>query len=165
MDVATVILARPSIARICIKMDLLKIFPSWIWIGCKNKGFWQKVIYKKIPKYCLTCLKQGHDHKKCKIKVNPREDIAEFPSKNNQHNSEDIDGKTKNIVVDKSKQAKIWIENDRGGMKNGEDVSLNIAGGSTTVSLVGKEDEERTKFECEIIEEENTTYLIFALEK
>ena len=71
--------------------------------------------------------------KNCKIKETPRKDIAQLPSKNNQHNGDDIDGKTKNIVVDKSKQAKIWIEKDKGEIQNGEDVSLNIAGGSSTV--------------------------------
>ena len=68
MDAATAILDRPSVARMCIEMDLLKMFPSRIWIGCGNNGFWQEVIYEKIPKYCLTCLKQGHNHKNCKIK-------------------------------------------------------------------------------------------------
>lgn len=34
-------LSRPSVARICVEMDLLKELPSRIWIGIGvGKGFW-----------------------------------------------------------------------------------------------------------------------------
>lgn len=45
MDAATSMLARSSVARLCIEMDLRTKFPNRIWIGCGSQGFWQKVNY------------------------------------------------------------------------------------------------------------------------
>ena len=72
IDTATTNLMRPSVARICIAMDLRKKFPNKIWIGHGSGGFCQKVEYEKMPKYCFKCYKQGHDAHDCKIKVNYR---------------------------------------------------------------------------------------------
>lgn len=66
MDTATAELTRPSVARMCIEMDLLKKIPGRIWIGCGETGYWQKVTYEKVPKYCVKCYKQGHDSSECK---------------------------------------------------------------------------------------------------
>ena len=63
------LLGRPSIVRVCIEIDLLQKFPSRIWIGCGNSGFWQQVSYENVPKYCTVCLKLGHGHSECKIEA------------------------------------------------------------------------------------------------
>ena len=60
MDTTTATLSRPSLARVCIQMDLMKIFPNITWIGCGTGGFWQEVLYEKNSKYCILCSKQGH---------------------------------------------------------------------------------------------------------
>lgn len=39
LDATTITLSRPSVARVCIEMDLLKKFLNCIWIGN-----WMKVI-------------------------------------------------------------------------------------------------------------------------
>lgn len=66
-DAATANLTRPSVARVCMEMDLLKKFPHRIWLECGVNGFWQPVTYEKVPKYCTNCLKQGHDLEECKV--------------------------------------------------------------------------------------------------
>lgn len=50
----------------CIEMNLLKKFSYRVWIGYGSEGFWQKVTYERVPKYCTQCLRQGHDIIKCK---------------------------------------------------------------------------------------------------
>ncbi|KAM7462626.1 hypothetical protein LguiA_030747 [Lonicera macranthoides] len=67
MDSATVDLTKPSVARVCIEMNLLKKFQARIWIGCGLNGFWQRVLYEKVPKYCSKCFKKGHEVFECKI--------------------------------------------------------------------------------------------------
>ena len=61
LDATTLMLVRPNVARMCIEMDLRKKIPNRIWICCGSYGFWQKMNYEKVPKYCSKCLKQGHD--------------------------------------------------------------------------------------------------------
>lgn len=61
MGTSIATLSRPSLARVCIQMDLMKTFPNITWIGYRTLGFWQEVLYEKISKYCTLCSKQGHD--------------------------------------------------------------------------------------------------------
>ncbi|KAI5648880.1 hypothetical protein M9H77_34885 [Catharanthus roseus] len=52
---------RPSIARVCTKLDLLKPHVHRIWIGTPSgKGFWQPVGYEGIPSYYSSCRRLGH---------------------------------------------------------------------------------------------------------
>ena len=67
LDAATSSLSRPSLARVCVEMDLCKKFPTRVWVGWGEHGFWQRVEYEKIPKYCSKCLKQGHELFECKL--------------------------------------------------------------------------------------------------
>lgn len=39
IDVATKMLTRPSVAQLCVEMDLLQKFSNRIWIGCGASGF------------------------------------------------------------------------------------------------------------------------------
>lgn len=39
-DTATTNLTRPSVARVCVEMDLLKKFPSRIWLVSGSNGYW-----------------------------------------------------------------------------------------------------------------------------
>lgn len=71
-DLATADIKRPSLAKICIEVDLLKTLPTRVWLesGDAIPGFWQDVEYDKIPKYCRHCKRVGHDVKECKF-ANP----------------------------------------------------------------------------------------------
>lgn len=71
-DAATATLVRPSVAKVCVEMDLLKKFPNRVWIGCGDSGFWQLVQYEKVPMYCTKCMKQRHEKAQCKMKDSTR---------------------------------------------------------------------------------------------
>ena len=49
-DSATASLTCPSVARVCVEMDLLRKFLNRIWLGTGSGGFWQLVEYEKIQK-------------------------------------------------------------------------------------------------------------------
>lgn len=64
VDMATKNQTRPSCAR--VEVDLLKELLKRIQIGIKQKGGevvekWIKIKYDYVPKYCKTCIIQGHD--------------------------------------------------------------------------------------------------------
>lgn len=63
IDMPTVELSRPSVAKICMQLDLLKKLPSRVWLECGNSlhGFWQPFEYERVPKYCKHCFRLGHD--------------------------------------------------------------------------------------------------------
>ncbi|XP_060210726.1 uncharacterized protein LOC132637688 [Lycium barbarum] len=72
LDMATKSRTRPSMAKIRVEIDLLKTLPDKIWIGMEYenaplKGFYQKVEYEGIPKYCKHCRKLGHVLANCRI--------------------------------------------------------------------------------------------------
>ncbi|CAH9095075.1 unnamed protein product, partial [Cuscuta epithymum] len=65
LDIATTTLARPSLARVCVELDLTKEMPSKIWIQAGKTGFTQSIVYENRPHYCLSCLHLGHISSKC----------------------------------------------------------------------------------------------------
>ncbi|KAH0709436.1 hypothetical protein KY284_010863 [Solanum tuberosum] len=63
---------RPSCARVKVEVNLLKEFPKRINIGLKRSNGeivekWVKIKYDYMPKYCKTCMIQGHDEEQCYI--------------------------------------------------------------------------------------------------
>ena len=69
LDEATANLTRPSVARVLVEMDVSKSFRERIWIGSEKKGFFQRVVFENLPKYCSYCFKMGHEMSKCYIKT------------------------------------------------------------------------------------------------
>ena len=55
IDAATHSLARPSVAWVCVEVNLLRSLPKRIWIGQGDGGFWQSVTYESLPTYCKVC--------------------------------------------------------------------------------------------------------------
>ncbi|KAI5677247.1 hypothetical protein M9H77_08197 [Catharanthus roseus] len=86
-------LSRPSVARICVEMDLLKELPSRIWIGIGD-----------LPPYCSYCKKIGHDaseyQKLLLSKSLGREGVDHIAPGNEQKQQEapTLSGKTKRIT-------------------------------------------------------------------
>lgn len=67
-DVATAEWRRPSIARIQVEIDLLKVNPTKLWIGMEGfEGFWQKVEYENMPSYCTHCWHVGRSEQLCHV--------------------------------------------------------------------------------------------------
>lgn len=62
---ATQKLLRPSVAQVCVEINLQKPLPRRIWIGQGEEGFWQSVVYEDLPPYCAACEKIGHSVGDC----------------------------------------------------------------------------------------------------
>ncbi|KAH0696199.1 hypothetical protein KY290_015827 [Solanum tuberosum] len=63
---------RPSCARVKVEVDLLREFPKRIKIGMRMQNMevvekWIKIKYDYVPKYCRTCMIQGHNEEQCYI--------------------------------------------------------------------------------------------------
>ncbi|CAH9112413.1 unnamed protein product [Cuscuta europaea] len=65
IDSPTANFSRPSLARICIEIDVSKVLPSKIWIGNGNQCFFQSVQYEHLPVYCNCCSRLGHINSIC----------------------------------------------------------------------------------------------------
>lgn len=62
-------LSRPSVARVCVEVDLLKKNPNRVWLGMgQYEGRWYKIVYEKDLRYCTSCSKQGHAKSNCKLR-------------------------------------------------------------------------------------------------
>ncbi|KAF8378755.1 hypothetical protein HHK36_030104 [Tetracentron sinense] len=85
IDGPTKTFTRPSVARVCIEMDILKKNPDRFWLGVGDQGRWQQVEYEKKYKFCLKCKKLGHDDATCSVgkprerKSNKREENSDLP--------------------------------------------------------------------------------------
>ncbi|XP_049394640.1 uncharacterized protein LOC125858913 [Solanum stenotomum] len=72
VDMAMKNKTRPSCARVKVEVDLLSELPKRISIGMRQPNGnvqekWIKIKYDYIPKYCTTCMIQGHDEKQCYV--------------------------------------------------------------------------------------------------
>ncbi|CAI9102519.1 OLC1v1000801C1 [Oldenlandia corymbosa var. corymbosa] len=66
VDTPTLNLTRPSVARFCVEVDLMKDLPKSIRIGKKGKKYEQHYTYEYVPSYCPACCKIGHKEVDCK---------------------------------------------------------------------------------------------------
>ncbi|XP_027183870.1 uncharacterized protein LOC113782162 [Coffea eugenioides] len=68
VDAATLAVSRPSVARVCVEVDLMKQRPSRVWIGTgQHDGFWQELVPENLPPYCSHCFRQGHTEVGCHV--------------------------------------------------------------------------------------------------
>ncbi|GAV78757.1 DUF4283 domain-containing protein, partial [Cephalotus follicularis] len=68
VDAATASLSRPSMACMCVEVDIRKLLPKCVWIGTGvYVGFWQEVVCENVSKYCKPCSRQGHHKEICKL--------------------------------------------------------------------------------------------------
>ncbi|KAL9448768.1 hypothetical protein AB3S75_016132 [Citrus x aurantiifolia] len=70
VDNATASGTRPSVARILVEYDISQPLLPRIWIGEGDSGFWQDVLFEKVPAYCSACRHLGHSSESCFI-ANP----------------------------------------------------------------------------------------------
>ncbi|KAL2246212.1 UNVERIFIED_CONTAM: hypothetical protein Sindi_2889400 [Sesamum indicum] len=64
-DVSTATLVRPSVARVCVEINLLEPLQTEIGLGIGTEVIIQSVIYERLPKYCEACKHLGHDEDEC----------------------------------------------------------------------------------------------------
>nr|XP_027099133.1 uncharacterized protein LOC113718424 [Coffea arabica] len=70
LDAATTTSTRPSVAKACVEIDLLKTLCSRVWVAVEGEGgFWQKVVMEDVPKYCLNCWRLGHSEEECRKNI------------------------------------------------------------------------------------------------
>ncbi|KAL0423300.1 UNVERIFIED_CONTAM: hypothetical protein Sradi_0864800 [Sesamum radiatum] len=74
-DVSTATLVRPSVARVCVEINLLEPLQTEIGLGFGTKVFIQPVVYERLPKYCATCKHLGHVDDECYEKLKNREPV------------------------------------------------------------------------------------------
>ncbi|KAF5177172.1 hypothetical protein FRX31_033241, partial [Thalictrum thalictroides] len=69
----TICRTRPSVARICVEMNIHEEMPNSIWLeGPNYPGFWQPIYYPNFL-YCSHCYKMGHSLQNCN-KKNPQQE-------------------------------------------------------------------------------------------
>nr|XP_027083516.1 uncharacterized protein LOC113705806 [Coffea arabica] len=68
VDAATSSVSRPSVARVCVEVDLLHPLPQRVWVGMSGEadGFWQQIVAEHLPQYCNKCWHMGHAREDCK---------------------------------------------------------------------------------------------------
>lgn len=77
-------LSRPSVARVCVEVDLLKDLPKRIWLGVDDSGFFQRVTYEDLPNYCTQCCKIGHSVQQCRKGTKSGDARVDTPSQANK---------------------------------------------------------------------------------
>ena len=66
LDAATLMLKRLGVARMQVKIDILKPRPHHIWLGMGSvSSLWQKLEYEHVPDYCTLCWHVGHAESIC----------------------------------------------------------------------------------------------------
>ncbi|KAL9459047.1 hypothetical protein AB3S75_002435 [Citrus x aurantiifolia] len=68
IDHATAAVSRPTVARVLIEYDISRPLLKRLWIGEKDTGFWQYIVFEKVPRYCAACKHVGHSDDTCYIK-------------------------------------------------------------------------------------------------
>ncbi|XP_071909708.1 uncharacterized protein [Coffea arabica] len=69
VDAATAQGTRPTAARVCVEVDLLRELPTRVWIAFGDRiGFWQSLVAEHLLRYCGHCFHQGHGEAECRVK-------------------------------------------------------------------------------------------------
>ncbi|CAI9099231.1 OLC1v1036016C1 [Oldenlandia corymbosa var. corymbosa] len=66
LDTPTLNLTRPSVARLCVEVDLTKESTKSIHIGKKGKNYEQHYTYEYVPSYHPACCKIAHKESDCR---------------------------------------------------------------------------------------------------
>ncbi|CAI9099308.1 OLC1v1036103C1 [Oldenlandia corymbosa var. corymbosa] len=74
-------MSRPSIARVCVEVNLLHEPPKRIRLGTSENSYFQSITYENLPDYCLECRKIDHAAPDCRHVKGRKKDI-EMRSKN-----------------------------------------------------------------------------------
>ncbi|XP_060170920.1 uncharacterized protein LOC132601883 [Lycium barbarum] len=92
MDLATENITRPRMAKIRVEVDLTKPKLTSIFVGSEAdsspvRGFYQKIEYESMPKYCRFCKILGHSIIQCR-KVEQKKKAKEKANMEKQANFE-----------------------------------------------------------------------------
>lgn len=65
LDIATAKGLRPSVARVCVELDVSQDLPQKIYIQAKGRLILQTIIYEDLPLFCKDCRRLGHASGNC----------------------------------------------------------------------------------------------------
>lgn len=142
LDAATCGRTRPSMAKVRVEIDLLKNLPDSIYVGSENeesplKGYYQKIEYDNIPKFCRHCKKLGHNIMNCRILERIR---------NNDNKDNDKEMKENDAKQDKAENSGTNEHDNLDKNENGKAVdSKATAGEVTTTNKDDKQEESEHK--------------------
>ncbi|XP_043705296.1 uncharacterized protein LOC122655130 [Telopea speciosissima] len=66
VDGATTVVSRTIAARACVEIDLKSCLSEKVWIGYGASGFFQQVVYERLPAYCTGYSKLGYCVEQCR---------------------------------------------------------------------------------------------------
>ncbi|XP_071926658.1 uncharacterized protein [Coffea arabica] len=67
LDSAMAAGTHPSVARVCVEIDVAKPVMPRIWVAVEGEsGFWQRIVPDNMPTYCSSCWRLGHLSENCK---------------------------------------------------------------------------------------------------
>ncbi|CAI9112187.1 OLC1v1012593C1 [Oldenlandia corymbosa var. corymbosa] len=95
IDVPTLNMSRPLVARVCMEVDLLKDLPKRIHLGVEGNTYFEAVPYENLPEYCMECSKIGHSVKNCKHTKEWKSKVDDTTEAGNQKQT----ANSKNLVV------------------------------------------------------------------
>lgn len=90
IDESTADLSRPSLARVCVELDLLKDRPDEIFLGIGDKTIVQKIIFENCPEFCSFCCHLGHSAASCFLR-DPSKKPADPESAANIQQKQQVD--------------------------------------------------------------------------
>ncbi|CDP20930.1 unnamed protein product [Coffea canephora] len=98
LDSATAAGTRPSLARVCVELDVAKSFTQRVWVAVEGEsGFWQRIVPENMPLYCSSCSRLGHSQEQCKKNVT--EVGSRYLYKHNSKLQRDLSLEVNNVQV------------------------------------------------------------------
>ncbi|KAH0749597.1 hypothetical protein KY290_028829 [Solanum tuberosum] len=138
VDMATRNQTRPSCARVKVEVDLLGEFPKRINRCMKKTNGevmekWVRIKYDYVPKYCKTCMLQGHDEQQCfvehpelypkkekkNVEADDREERGKTQKTNEANQDEEKDNLEERIAIQQKEKTNKFEESKfkRGGWR------------------------------------------------
>ncbi|KAG8383212.1 hypothetical protein BUALT_Bualt05G0161000 [Buddleja alternifolia] len=129
LDEATTEIDNPSVARICVEVNVIKKLQSEIPIQVEENTRFLKIQYEGIPEYCKICRHRGHSLVACMVqKENTEVDAGIKQSEDNVTKTGELFWKEKEDLrakLDKKKRVKKPMEQADLALDNSNGVLVN----------------------------------------
>ncbi|KAF8407304.1 hypothetical protein HHK36_006431 [Tetracentron sinense] len=144
VDGPTQTLSRPSVARLCVEIDVKKDKVERFWLGLGTIGRWQHIKYEKEPILCDKCHKIGHNKDDCR-KGGKKSGIGSVKKKPKGMEIEGLNKEKKRGDTYTDPNAKEsttrWVEKTFGSSKQHEPKELDKQTVLLNTAVVGKDEE------------------------
>ncbi|KAH0669305.1 hypothetical protein KY285_023463 [Solanum tuberosum] len=133
VDLATKNQTRPSCARVKVEVDLLRDFPKRIKIGMRMNNEeimekWIKIKYGYVPKYCQTCMIQGHNEEQCFVvhpELYPKEKVGQAEGRRTERSTKNPIARKTDVVEPEKGGNNQKINKKEEGQKGGDEGEKN----------------------------------------